>query len=308
MLREESEAVSEGNGPLYQEEEFGFGQPAPADVYREIKSLSKQQGKTLDNLTRLFEQLATRLEQDARQPRLATKADGPANTKTRERTEGAATVVQAMHGDSFTAQKVQDGPKTSIRFGMEAEPPNLFCRGDVLVEDGAAAPKSCLPSLEMRSPTAAGGLVPTGKTSTATETNFNQPPLRFYSTEETDSDANSKETNLSTSTPYVSYDSSVFQKSNLPLLSQLQSPSGHEEAKNQDTPVQEAPVAGDDSEMSPSNDGGSVAPTEAETEWDQLGGRGQARDFAPIVELSSHTHSSRGVNMKMTPPVLKDRE
>ena len=49
-------------------------------------------------------------------------------------------------------------------------------------------------------------------------------------------------------------------------------------------------------------------PAEAETEWDQLGGRGQARDFAPIVELSSYTHSGRGVNMKMTPPVLKDRK
>ena len=94
----------------------------------------------------------------------------------------------------------------------------------------------------------------------------------------------------------------------LKIFSQLQSPRGHEEAKNQDTPVQEAPVAGDDGEMSPSNDGGSVVPAEAETEWDQLGGRGQARDFAPIVELSSCTHSGRGVNMKMTPPVLKDRK
>ena len=94
----------------------------------------------------------------------------------------------------------------------------------------------------------------------------------------------------------------------LKILSQLQSPSGHEEAKNQDTPVQEAPVAGDDGEMSPRNDGGSVVPAEAEIEWDQLGGRGQARDFALIVELSSHAHSGRGVNMKMTPPVLKDRK
>ena len=92
------------------------------------------------------------------------------------------------------------------------------------------------------------------------------------------------------------------------ILSQLQSPSRYEEAKNQDTPVQEAPVAGDDGEMSPSNDKGSVVPAEAETEWDQLGGRGKARDFALIVELSSYTHSSRGVNMKMTPPVLKDRK
>ena len=95
----------------------------------------------------------------------------------------------------------------------------------------------------------------------------------------------------------------------LKILSQLQSPSGHEEAKNQDTPVQEAPVAGGDGEMSPTNDGGSVVmPAEAETEWDQLGGRGQARDFPPIVELSSQTHSGRVINMKMTPPVLKDRK
>ena len=92
------------------------------------------------------------------------------------------------------------------------------------------------------------------------------------------------------------------------ILSRLQSPSGHEEAKKQYTPVQKAPVAGDDGEMSPRNDGGRVVPAEAETEWDQLGGRGQARDFALIVELSSHTHSGRGVNMKMTPPVLKDRK
>ena len=92
------------------------------------------------------------------------------------------------------------------------------------------------------------------------------------------------------------------------ILSQFQSPSGHEEAKNQDTPVQEAPVAGDDGEVSPSNGGGSVVPAETETKWDQLGGRGQTRDFAPIVELSSHTHGGRGVNMKMTPPALKDRK
>ena len=94
----------------------------------------------------------------------------------------------------------------------------------------------------------------------------------------------------------------------LKILFRLQSPSGHEEAKNQDTPVQEAPVAGDDGEMSPSNDGGSVVPAEAETEWDQLGGRGQARDFAPIVGLSSHTHSGWGVSMKMTLPALNERK
>ena len=94
---------------------------------------------------------------------LPWEADGPTNTKTRERTEGAATAVQAMHGNSFSACRVDSGAKTnSTSFVMMAEPPDLPCRKDVLVEDGAAPPKSCLPSLDMRSPAAAGGLHPTG--------------------------------------------------------------------------------------------------------------------------------------------------
>ena len=81
-----------------------------------------------------------------------------------------------------------------------------------MVEFGDAASESCLPFLEMRSPTAAGGLVPIGEASTATETNFNQPPLRFCSTEETDLEAK----NSWTSVPSASYDSrSVFQEKNL---------------------------------------------------------------------------------------------
>ena len=96
MLRKESEAVSEGNDPVHREEEFGFGQPALADEYREIRSLSKQQEIRLDKITTLLEQLSACLEHEARQPRLAMEADRPANTKTRERTEGAATAVQAM--------------------------------------------------------------------------------------------------------------------------------------------------------------------------------------------------------------------
>ena len=50
-------------------------------------------------MTRLLELHLTNLEPGTRQPRLAMMADGPANTKTRERTEGAASTVQAMHGD-----------------------------------------------------------------------------------------------------------------------------------------------------------------------------------------------------------------
>ena len=155
-----------------------------------------------------MDQRLTCLEYDARQLRLAMDADGPANTKTRERTEGADTAVQVMHGDSYTAQRVQDGPKISACYGVMAEPPALPCRDNIVVENGAAAPKSCLSSLKMRSPTAAGGLLPTGEASITTRTTFSQPPLRLYSTEET----NSKKT----STPYKSYDSSFFRKNNLP--------------------------------------------------------------------------------------------
>ena len=151
-------------------------------------------------------QHVTTLEHGVRQPRVAMKADGPANTKTRERTEGAATAVQAVRGDGFSARRVEPGPNTnSTSFGVTAEPPDLPYRKDVLVEDGATSPKSCLPSLEMRSSTAAGGLVFTGETSKA-ETTVNKPILQFYSTEEEDS----KKENLWTSIPSAWYDSSFW--------------------------------------------------------------------------------------------------
>ena len=171
--------------------------------FDEMYSCFDRWNRKLDEIsdeTRVMDDYVTSLEHGARQPRLAMEAHGHANTKTQERTEGAATAVQAMRGDSFTtAQKVHDGPKTSITFGVEAEPPDLPCREDILVEDGATAPKSCLPSLEMHTTTAVGGLVSTGKTFTATETNLNQPPLRFFSTEETDLKAICKKTQLHTS-------------------------------------------------------------------------------------------------------------
>ena len=110
-----------------------------------------------------------------------------------------------MDEDSCTAQKVQDGPKTSTCFGMMAEPPDLPCRDDVVVESGDAAPKSCLPSLKMRITTVAGGLLPTGKTSTATTT-FIESHLRLYATGE----MNPKEKNLGTSISSVWYDSSFW--------------------------------------------------------------------------------------------------
>ena len=134
----------------------------------------------MDDITRLWDQHVASLKHDARQLRLAMEADGPADTKTRKRTKGAATRVQAVHGDSCSETRVDPGPKTnSTNFGMKDEPPDLPCGEDVLVENGAAAPKSCLPSLDMRTTTAAGGLLTTGETSMATKITFNEPPLRF---------------------------------------------------------------------------------------------------------------------------------
>ena len=248
MPGKESEAVPVGNGPVPQQEEFGSSEPTLADVYRIFEERFHRQQKIMDSRfdkqqkrmdsffdgmdscfdrwnreldeildeARVMDQRVSSLERGARQPRLAMEADGHENTKTQERTEGVAIVVQAMRGDSCTtAQKVQDRPKTSITFGVEAEPLDISFRDDVLIEGGDAAPRSCLPSLEMRSPTAAGGLLPTGEASTATRTTSNEPLLRFYATEEMNPEEDSKKENIWTSSPYASYDSSVFQQSDL---------------------------------------------------------------------------------------------
>ena len=176
-----------------------------------MDSYSDRLDKKLDEISeemRKMDKHVTRLEHEARQPRLAMEADEPADTtKTRERTEGAVTAVQAMRGDCFSARRVEPGPTTtSTRFGVKAGPPALSCRDDSVVESGAAAFELCLSSMEMRSSTAAGGLVPTGEASTASETTLNEPPLRFCPTEETDLEPNCKKT----STPYASFESSSF--------------------------------------------------------------------------------------------------
>ena len=84
MLRKESKAVPEGNGPV------GSRQPALVDPFQRLEATWNRR---IYVITRLLEQHLASQEQDARQPRLAMEADGPANTKTRERTEGAATAV-----------------------------------------------------------------------------------------------------------------------------------------------------------------------------------------------------------------------
>ena len=148
MLRKESEVVPKGNDPVHQQDEFGFGQPTLVDPFRRLEKI---RDRRIDVITRLLEQHLTSLEPGARQPRLAMMADRHANTKTREHTEGAAKAIEAMHGDSFSSRRVESGPKTnSTSFGMMAKPTYLPCKEDVLVENGDASPKSCLPSLKMR--------------------------------------------------------------------------------------------------------------------------------------------------------------
>ena len=57
-------------------------------------------------------------------------ADGQADTKTRERTEGAATAIQAMHGDSCSANRVDPDPMCSASSGDSIGPPAFPCSGD----------------------------------------------------------------------------------------------------------------------------------------------------------------------------------
>ena len=134
------------------------------------------------------------------------EADGPANTKTRKRTEGAATAEQAIREDSCSTDRVDLDLMCSTSSGDDCtEPPASSCSGEnALVDKRAAAPKSCLPSLEMHSPIAAGDLLPTGETPTTTKTTYNDTLLPLYATEKT----NPKENKSKTSISSASYDSS----------------------------------------------------------------------------------------------------
>ena len=123
MLRKESEVIPKGNDLVHQQDEFGSGQPTLVDLFCKIGEIWDRR---IDEIMRLLGQHLTSLESDSRQPRLAMVADGHADTKTRERTEGAAIAVQAMHGDSCSATRVDPGPKTNLTsFRMMAESPDL---------------------------------------------------------------------------------------------------------------------------------------------------------------------------------------
>ena len=114
------------------------------------------------------------LEHEARRPCLATEANVEPDTRTRKRTEGASAADRVMNGDSSFARV--DFVSTSLTsFGMIAEPPAPEKSiGDALVDKDAEELKPCLLPVEMRTPTAAGGLLPAGTASTGMRTIFSR--------------------------------------------------------------------------------------------------------------------------------------
>ena len=142
MPRKASEAIFKGNVPIPQQEEYGSGQSTLADAYRHIKLMMSH----FEEQTELLKKRLTRLEHGARQSRVAMDADGPANTKTQKRTEGAATAVQAMHGDSCTVTnrsiKILELVNYREGNGDKTRSPPLDSRGRVIRTKKGLNPRS----------------------------------------------------------------------------------------------------------------------------------------------------------------------
>ena len=133
MPRMENKAVPEGNGPVSQQEEFGSGEPRLEDFQRRFEEIFDRWDRKLDEMVKDWRSVDQRLagpEPDTRQPRLTMAANGQANTKTRERTEGATTTVPAMHGDSCSTTRVDPDPLCSTSFGDDCTgPPPTLVQG-----------------------------------------------------------------------------------------------------------------------------------------------------------------------------------
>ena len=128
--------------------------------------------------TRETRQRSAGLEHEARQPRLATEADAPTDTKTRKRGEDVAAEERVISGITLFQQVNTDSIHLTS-FGEDSTgPPALPCsRDDALVDNGAATRKLCLSPVEMRTQAAAGGLLPASTASTAMRTIFPPPPF-----------------------------------------------------------------------------------------------------------------------------------
>ena len=115
MLRKKSKAVLEGDCLIPQDAYVILRGIILEELQRVI---SETMGKALEefkeDMRRANQRLAN-LGQNARHPHLAImEADVTADKNTRERTEDAAAVVQAKHGDSYSAKRVQAGSTSSV--------------------------------------------------------------------------------------------------------------------------------------------------------------------------------------------------
>ena len=150
MSRNWIKAVSEGNSPVPQQEEFGSDEPTLlADVCRLLKERFDRQLKVtkshFDKVDKLADKLrATKqhlagLEQDPRRPRLAMEADVSSDTKNHKRMKDAV-AVQAMHGENCSANQVDPDPMCLTSFGDDSTGPLALpsSMDDTLVDNGAA--------------------------------------------------------------------------------------------------------------------------------------------------------------------------
>ena len=114
------------------------------------------------------------------------------DTKTRNRMENVAAERVISSGDNVSA-KVDADPMCLVSFGDDSTgPPTLPCsKDDALVNNATVVPKSCLSPVKMRTLTAASGLLPAGKASTATRIIYYQLRVRFCPTEKTSSERKS---------------------------------------------------------------------------------------------------------------------
>ena len=100
------------------------------------------------------------------------------DTKTRKSMKDVE-AGRMISGDGSSANQVDPDQMFLNNFGDDFTGlPALPCsRNDALVGNGAAAQKSCLSTTEMRTRTAAGGLLPAGTASTTMTTIFPRPRL-----------------------------------------------------------------------------------------------------------------------------------
>ena len=151
-------------------------------IKEQLEKSDRQLDELMEKARETNRRLAGLLHGD-QQPRLAMEADVKSDTNTRKRMEDVP-ADRVMSGDSSSTQ-IDPDPMCLTSFGdYSTEPLALPRKDDAQVDRGAAAPKPCLSPVEMRTLTAAGGLLSAGTASLRTRTNFQQPSLWFCPIEE----------------------------------------------------------------------------------------------------------------------------